>query len=41
MIPFLVISAGVGIWLLPKIPQKLFENIIEVLIVITALKLFI
>ena len=41
MIPFLVIGAGVGIWLLPKIPQKLFENIIEVLIVITALKLFI
>jgi uncharacterized membrane protein YfcA len=40
MLPFLVLGAAAGIWLLPKIPQKLFENIIEVLIVITALKLF-
>jgi uncharacterized membrane protein YfcA len=40
MLPFLVLGAAAGIWLLPKIPQKLFENIIEILIVITALKLF-
>ena len=36
----IAIIAAAGIWLLPKIPQKLFENIIEILIVITALKLF-
>ena len=40
MIPFLLIGAALGILLLSKMPQKLFENIIQVLVVVTAIKLF-
>lgn len=40
MIPFLLIGAALGILLLSKMPQKLFENIIQVLVVATAIKLF-
>ena len=40
MIPFLLIGAALGILLLSRMPQKLFENIIQVLVVLTAIKLF-
>ena len=40
MIPFLLIGAALGILLLSRMPQKLFENIIQVLVVVTAIKLF-
>lgn len=40
MLPFLVLGAILGIMLLPKIPQKLFEQVIQILVVITAIKLF-
>lgn len=40
MIPFLLVGAAFGILLLSKMPQKLFENIIQVLVVVTAIKLF-
>ncbi len=40
MIPFLLLGGVLGIYLLPKLPQKYFENIIQVLILISAVKLF-
>ncbi len=40
MIPFLLIGGILGVLLLAKMPQKLFEGIIQVLVVVTALKLF-
>ena len=40
MIPFLLLGGIFGIYLLPRMPQKLFENIIQVLILISAVKLF-
>ena len=40
MIPFLFIGGALGVFLLAKMPQKLFENIIQILVVITAIKLF-
>ena len=40
MIPFLLIGAGLGIWVLKKLPQKLFEKIVLALSAIAALKLF-
>ncbi len=39
MIPFLLVGGALGILLLRRIPQKVFENIIQVLIVISALRL--
>ena len=36
-----LLAGGIfGIYLLPRMPQKLFENIIQVLILISAVKLF-
>ncbi len=39
MIPFLLLGAAAGILLLPRMPQKLFEAVIQILIVVTAVKL--
>ena len=36
----MLIGAALGILLLSRMPQKLFENIIQVLVVLTAIKLF-
>ena len=40
MIPLLLIGAALGIWVLRKLPQKLFEKIILFLSALAALKLF-
>lgn len=34
MIPFLLIGGALGILILSKMPQKLFENIIQVIVVL-------
>lgn len=39
MIPFLLAGGAAGIFLLRKMPQKLFENIIQALVFIAAIKL--
>ncbi len=39
MIPFLLLGAFAGITLLPRIPQKAFESIIQFLVIVTAFKL--
>ena len=41
MLPMLVVGAALGILLLSKLPQKRFEQLIQVLIVIAALKMLI
>ena len=40
MIPFLLIGGALGILILSKMPQKLFENIIQVIVVLCAVYLF-
>ena len=39
MIPFLLLGGFLGIVLLRKLPQKIFENIIQILVVIAAIRL--
>ncbi|MDD3886537.1 MAG: sulfite exporter TauE/SafE family protein [Victivallaceae bacterium] len=39
MIPFLLLGAWAGVKLLPKMPQRIFELVIEVLIFISAVRL--
>ena len=39
MIPFLLAGAAAGIVLLPKMPQKVFETVIQILVILTAVKL--
>ena len=40
MIPFLLVGGALGILLISKMPQKLFENIIQVIVVLCAIYLF-
>lgn len=40
MIPLLLAGAALGIWVLKKLPQRLFEKIVLFLSAIAALKLF-
>ncbi len=40
MIPFLLIGAALGVWLLKKLPRKVFEQLILFLSAIAAIKLF-
>ncbi|MPN48423.1 hypothetical protein SDC9_196030 [bioreactor metagenome] len=39
MLPFLAAGAVIGILFIRKAPQKLFENIIQILVVVSAAKL--
>jgi len=39
MLPVIIIGAFIGKWLLPRIPEKLFSNVIMILATIAALKL--
>ena len=39
MIPFLILGGALGIFLLRKLPQKIFETIIQVLVVVAAVRL--
>ena len=39
MLPFLIAGGVLGIVLLKKLPQKIFENIIQILVVIAAIRL--
>ena len=39
MIPFIIIGGALGIFLLRKLPQKIFEVIIQALVVVAALRL--
>ena len=39
MIPFILLGGALGIFLLRKLPQKIFEVIIQVLVVVAALRL--
>lgn len=41
MIPFLLIGGALGIFLLSKLPQRQFEEIVKVLVMISALKMLI
>ncbi|MDR0932815.1 MAG: hypothetical protein LBM70_07360, partial [Victivallales bacterium] len=40
MIPFLLAGGAAGILILAKMPQKLFENVIQVIVVLCAIYLF-
>ena len=40
MIPLLLVGAVIGIWLLKKMPQKVFEKVVLILSAIAAVKLF-
>ena len=40
MIPLLLVGAAIGIWLLKKMPQKVFEKAVLILSALAALKLF-
>ena len=39
MIPFLILGGALGIFLLKKLPQAIFEAVIQVLVVVAAVKL--
>lgn len=39
MLPFIILGGFLGIVLLQKLPQKIFENIIQVLVVVASLRL--
>ena len=40
MIPLLLVGAVIGIWLLKKMPQKVFEKVVLILSALAAIKLF-
>lgn len=40
MIPLLLVGAAIGIWLLKKMPQKVFEKVVLILSALAAIKLF-
>ena len=40
MIPLLLVGAAIGIWLLKKMPQKVFEKVVLILSTLAAVKLF-